>query len=153
MLGSIFGEKLYLLLPFWLYFSLHVGSMEMSLRRHCGLFEAVLGSLGLQKPSKTNGFLRFCGNAGFWIFEALYGSLGSILALSRADLVTKRSPKRLWYLSKQQQKMYPKSDPDSDLKMTPGGWHKTPGFGVQNASGSHRGPFPRPKNNPGTLKK
>ena len=53
MLGSIFGEKLYLLLPFWLYFSLHVGSMEMSLRRHCGLFEAVLGSLGLQKPAKN----------------------------------------------------------------------------------------------------
>ena len=38
-------------------------------------------------------FSKVFANAGFWVFEALNGPLGLILAPSWADLVLKRSPK------------------------------------------------------------
>ena len=48
---------------------------------------------GPQKPKKKQLFFEVFANAGFWVFEALGGPLGPILAPSWADLVPKWSPK------------------------------------------------------------
>ena len=58
-------------------------------------------------------FFQVFANAGFWVFEALGGPLGLILAPSWADLVPKWSPK---WLPKRSTKSGPKNDPKNDPK-------------------------------------
>ena len=68
-----------------------------------GLFGCLLGAfLGFLKLSwaaldpknlEKQRFFKVFANAGFWLFEALTGPLGLVLAPSWADLVPKWSPK------------------------------------------------------------
>ena len=63
------------------------------------------------KNLKKLRFFKVFANAGFWVFEALNGPLGLILAPSWADLVPKLSPKWPQKWSKSRPKNGPKNDP------------------------------------------
>ena len=58
-----------------------------------GPLEPLLGGLWTPKTLKNLMLFKVFANAGFWVFEALGGPLGPILAPSWADLVPKWSPK------------------------------------------------------------
>ena len=62
--------------------------------------------------------------AGFWVFETLDGPLGLILAPSWADLVPRRSPKKLPKFSKSCQE----NNPNDNQKLN----GKNVRFGTQN---------------------
>ena len=76
-----------------------------------GFPKALLGCLWTPKTLKNIKFFNVFANAGFWVFEALNGPLGLILAPSWADLVPKRSPKL--------PPKWSKSDPKNGPKHTP----------------------------------
>ena len=57
-----------------------------------GPLEALLGGLWTPKTLKNQWFFRVFAIAAFWVFEALDGPFGPILAPSWADLVPKWGP-------------------------------------------------------------
>ena len=83
----------------------------MPLGSRLGLPKALLGCLWTPKTLKNSRFFKVFANAGFWVFEALNGPLGLILAPSWADLVPKWSPKWPPKWSKSGPKSGPKNDP------------------------------------------
>ena len=90
-----------------MFFLSGFGALWVPLGSLLGLFEAVLGGLGPQKPKKHNVFFEVFAHVGFGVFEALNGSLGLILAPSWADLAPKWPPK----LPKKNPNTCPKNDP------------------------------------------
>ena len=72
-----------------------------------GLHKALLGCLWTPKTVKNPKYFKVFANVAFWVFEALNGSLGPILAPSWADLAPKWPPK--W--PKNCPKTGPKNDP------------------------------------------
>ena len=99
ILGSIFGTIFSGFRALWV----PLGSLH-------GLFEAVLGSLGPQKPWKTKGFLGFCKCrfVGLWSSWGLsWAHLGRFLGWSGPQIAPKMAPKVAQKLSKNWSKKWP----------------------------------------------
>ena len=69
------------------------GALWVPLGSRLGPLEALLGGLWTPKTLKNLMFFKVFGNAAFWFFEPIDGSLGLILAPSWADMVSKWAPK------------------------------------------------------------
>ena len=100
-----FGAHLWI--PFcWVLelFGCHLGAF-------LGLLRLYWEASGPQKTLKNVRFCKLFANATFWVFEALNGPLGPILAPSWADLVPDWVPKWLQKLSRKCSKTGPKIYP------------------------------------------
>ena len=76
-------------------------------------------------------FFKLFANAGFWVFEALGGTLGRIFAPSWADLVPKWSPKYPQEWSKKCSTIGPKNRPKPNPKNASFGPQNGPKIGVK----------------------
>ena len=88
--------------------------------------KAFLGSLWTPKTLKNQWFFNVFAIAAFWVFEALDGPLGPILAPSCADLVPKLTPK--WPPN------WSKKCSETSLKNHPQIYQKWTNFGPQNGA-------------------
>ena len=74
---------------FWIPFLLGFGALWVSLGSPVGPPKALLGGLWTPQTLKNCGIFKVFANTTFWVFGALDGLLGPILAHSWADLVPK----------------------------------------------------------------
>ena len=103
---------------FWIPFLLGLGALRLPLGSLLGPPKALLGSLWTPKTLKNCMVFKVFANATFWVFGALDGHLGPILAPSFADLVPKLTPKWPPKLSKKCSKTNLKNDPQNYEKTT-----------------------------------
>ena len=105
-----------------------------------GLWSLSWEASGPQKPEKQTWFFKVFANAGFWVFEALGGPLGPILAPSWADLVPKWSPKWPQKWSKKCSKMCSKNEPRNSPQNASFGPQNGPKIGVKTSDTPWRKP-------------
>ena len=117
---------------FWIPL-LGLGALRLPIGSLLGPPKALLGGLWTLKTLK-NKVCKVFANATFWVFGALDGPLGPILAPSCADLVPKLTPKWPQKSSKKCSKTSLKNDPQNYKKWTYFGPQNGPQNGARRRS-------------------